>query len=181
MKPQVVAVVLGLVSLLSCSRAEHPGAPPSPPPRPEELVWSGLKECYVAGTQIRAEVVNRSAKPVYFAWFWPEPSGQFHRLEESTRQWVAGDHGIACGTVDDRNTPRMLPAGGRLAFGVYDCFSSRDGSIQFRPEGGGALTYPAEGTYKVTLRYAREPWTAGNTPEQVLKTESPPFRISPHC
>ena len=193
-----VAVAALLLSVWSCARVEHAGpvdsagsdnqttrveaAIESPPPEPRELVWSGLAECYEAGSHIRASVVNRSSTAIYLGWFWPEPSGQFHRFNEIGSHWVPGDHGITCGTVVDPTKPRELPAGARLEVAAYNCFiKSRDGLFEFRPERSVALTYPAEGIYKLTLNYARKPWVAGNTPKQILKTESPVFRIASNC
>jgi hypothetical protein len=48
---------------------------------------------------------------------------------------------------------------------------------EFHPDAYPDATYPAEGQYRLVLRYAREPWTTSKTPRQVFTTRSPEFRV----
>jgi hypothetical protein len=140
----------------------------------DTMTWSHVKPEYRSFDAIKPVLTNTSSEPTYLSRVWPLAAPSLERFDEETKTWIAGEIGVLCGTVAHGHEPFVLRPGVRFALGVnYVAISGRE----FRPDAYPDATYPAEGRYRLVLRYAREPWTISKTPKQVFTTRSPEFRV----
>src|SRR6266508_6281889 len=141
----------------------------------DPMTWSHVEPEYRSFDAIKPVLTNSSSEPIYLSRTWPLAVPSLERFDEETKTWIAGAIGVRCGTVAHAHDPFVLRPGMRFAPGVN--YGPAIDGREFHPDAYPDATYPAEGRYRLVLRYAREPWTISKMPKQVFTTRSPELHV----
>jgi hypothetical protein len=90
---------------------------------------------------------------------------QVHKFDESTGKWYPWGLAGECGVSGQSSVHEIKPGTNHKVFVQWGLFTTDQ-------EG------PPIGKYKISVRYAREPWTIDKMPDQIHSVESKEFKIS---
>lgn len=146
---------------------------------PYDLSWEGLKKEYTHFSQIKVEIFNDGMDPIYLCRGYPqERQAYLERLTEDKNEWKLGLNGLAA--CAEKGDPIEIKPGEKQEIIVNwpNAFSFSPPSRDEKQFSSGREKYPLTGQYRLTLKYAKSPWTVGQIPKEILVIKSPEFKVN---
>lgn len=146
---------------------------------PDALHWKGLKNEYTHFSQIKVELSNEGTGSIYLCRIYPqERLANLERFDSSKNEWKLGLNRLAA--CAEKGDPIEIKPGTRQEIIVdwmnaFSYIASRRDEKQFS---SGKEKYPLTGQYRLTLKYAKSPWAAGQIPKEILEIKSPEFKVN---